>query len=114
MPQQRGLIDPNLYTRYELKRRRNVAAVILEQNPGDGRKPSPGWEKSLIAVQKKQDDPTCIAGSRAAARESRKRFGKTDHPARPSLCARHADNDISFILKCFFTGVTILCDEVPR
>ena len=52
--------------------------VILEQNPRDERRPSPGWEKSLIVVQKKQDDPTCIVGSRAAARESRKRSGKTE------------------------------------
>ena len=66
--------------------------------PGDGIRPSPGWEKRLIAIQKKQDDPTCIVGSRAAAGESRKRLGKTNHPAHPSLCARHADNDISFIL----------------
>ena len=70
----------------------------LGANPGNGRRPSPGWEKNLIAVQKKQDDPTCIFGSRAAARESRKRLGITDHPARSSLSARHADKDISFIL----------------
>ena len=69
----------------------------IGENPGDGRKPSPRWEKSLITVQKKRDDPTCIVGSRAAAWESRKRLGKTDRPARPSLCARHADSDISFI-----------------
>ena len=69
----------------------------LGENPGDGIIPSPGWEKSLIAVQKKQDDSTCIVGSRAAAREIRRRLGKTDHPFRPSLCARHADN-ISFVL----------------
>ena len=30
--------------------------VILEKIPGNGRRPSPGWEKSLIAVQKKQDE----------------------------------------------------------
>ena len=44
----------------------NVTAVALEQNPGDGIRMSPGWEKSLIAVQKKQDDPICVVGSRAA------------------------------------------------
>ena len=47
--------------------------VILEPNPGDGRRPPPGWEKSLMDVQKKQDDITCIVGPRTAARESRKR-----------------------------------------
>ena len=44
-----------------------VLPVVLEQNLGDGRRPSPGWEKSLMAVQKKKDDPNCIVGSRAAA-----------------------------------------------
>ena len=55
----------------------------------------------VIAVQKKQDDPTCIVGSRAAARESTKRSGKTEHPARLSLCARHADNDNQFYFVVF-------------
>ena len=79
---------------FELKRQRNVAAVILEQSPGDGRRPPPGREKSLITIQNKQDDRACI--------ESRKRLEKTDHPARPSLCARQDDNDISFMLQCLF------------
>ena len=30
----------------------------LEEKNGDGRRTFPGWEKSLIAVQKRQDDPT--------------------------------------------------------
>ena len=51
MPQQRGFIDPKLYTKYELKRRQTVTVVILEQDPGDGRRPSPGGEKSLLAIQ---------------------------------------------------------------
>ena len=34
---------------YRLKRRRYVTAVISEQNPGDRRIPSPGWEKSLYS-----------------------------------------------------------------
>ena len=98
MPQQRSLIDPKLYTWYLVRVEASAKCYSsnLGAKPGVGRRPSPGWEKSLIAVQKKQDDPTCIVGSRAAARESRKRLGKTDYPAHPSLCARHADN-ISFI-----------------
>ena len=77
----------------------------LGAKPGGGKNPSPGREKSPIAVQIKQDDPTCIVGSRAAARMSRKRLGKIDYPSHPSLRARHVrhvDNDISFVLYCFF------------
>ena len=39
--------------------------------------------------------------------------GKTDHPAGPWLCSRHADNDVSFVV-FILPGVTkILCDEMP-
>ena len=90
-------LTPN-YIRVKAPAKCYSSIIVLEQNPGDGIRLSPGWDNSLIAVQKKQDDPTCIVGSRAAARESRKRLGKTDHAAHPSLCARNAHNDISFIL----------------
>ena len=86
----------------------------LGAKPGDGIRPSPGWEKSLIVVQIKQDDPTCIAGSRAAARESRTRLGKTDLPP-THHCARDTPTTASILLcSVYFTGVTALCDEVPR
>ena len=35
IPQQRGLINPKLYTEYELMRRRNVTGVILDPKGGD-------------------------------------------------------------------------------
>ena len=41
---------PNYIPGYELKRRRNLAAVILEQNPRDedGRRPSPGGGEGVL------------------------------------------------------------------
>ena len=45
MPQQRGLVDFELYTRYELKRRRNVTTALSEPKGGDARNASPGLEK---------------------------------------------------------------------
>ena len=67
MPQQRGLIDPKLYTNY--LRRRNVTGVILDPKGGDAGSVSPGVGKSLRTVQRERDDLT-------TARKIRKRLGK--------------------------------------
>ena len=96
MPQQRDRIEPKLHNMYALKSRRNATAPILKKTRGRKKTP-PGWRKSLLAAQKKQDDVTYIAGSHTAARQSRKRLGKTSYPARPSLCARRADVDAGFV-----------------
>ena len=86
----------------------------LGATPRGRKRAVPGVKKSLIAVQTNQDDPTCIVGSRAAARESRKCLGKTGHPAR-HRCARDTPTTTSMIFcSVYYTGVTSLCDELPR
>ena len=75
----RGLIDPKLYTKYELMRRRNVTGVILDPNDGDAGSVSPGAGKSLRAVQRERDDLTtsiCLAIDPTTARKNRKRLWK--------------------------------------
>ena len=62
-----------------------------------GRKKSvPGMGKSLLDVQKEQDDVIAFVSVLTAARESRKRFGKTDHPAR-HRCARDTPTTTSVL-----------------
>ena len=83
-------------------RQRNVTGVILDPKSGDAGGVSPGVGKSLRTVQRERDDLTTstrLAIDPTTARKSRKRLGgKTDHPARPSLRARNANNDVSFVL----------------
>ena len=58
------------------------------------RKCVPGVGKSLRSVQRERHDSATITQPVTDWTTTR---GKTDHPARPSLCASHADNDVSFV-----------------
>ena len=93
---------------YELKRRRNVTAIISIHNRGCTKRIPACWNVTQGASQWQWH-----FRRRRAARESKLRSGKTDHPASLSSCARYVDNDIGSWFACLY-GVTTLCDGVPR
>ena len=101
LPWQRASLVPNYtYSRYELKRRRNATAAIFDPKPGmqegpprSGRKPA-GSTETATHRHLLRPRPT-------AARQSRQRLGKADHPTRPSSCARYAERhqlSVCFVL----------------
>ena len=82
-------------------RRRNVTGVILDPKSGDAGSASLSVGKSLRTVQRarlfndkhsSRDRPDNSTEKQEEVRE------KTDHPTRPSLRARHANNDVSFVM----------------
>ena len=97
-------------------RRRNFTGIVLDPKGGDAGSVSRGVEKSLRAVQRERDDLTTttrLAIDPTTARKSRKRLGGklTIPPAH--RCAPDTPTTTS-VLYVYFTGVTTLCDEVPR
>ena len=81
-------------------RRRNVTGVILDPKIGDAGSVPPGVGKILRTVQRSRDDSTTstrLAIDPTTAWKVRV-YGKSDHPVRPSLRARHANNDVSFVM----------------
>ena len=82
-------------------RRRNVTGVILDPKAGTQEVRPRVWKKASRLYRERDDltTSTRLAIDPTTARKSRKRLGgKTDHPARPSLRARNANNDVSFVL----------------
>ena len=64
MPQQRGLIDPKLYTWYELVRRRNVTGIILETKKRGRTKCVPGCGKASGLYRESEMIQTTTIASR--------------------------------------------------
>ena len=67
---------------------------------GDAGSVSPGVGRA-VRLYKERDDlitSTRLAIDPATARKIARGEGKTDHPARPSLRAGYANNDVSFVM----------------
>ena len=104
------------YIQYELMRRRNGTGEILDPKGGDAGSVSPGVDKSLRTAPRERDDLTTstrLAIDSTSARKSRKRLGK-NWPSRPPIVARQTCQQRRQFCCVHFTGVTTLCDEVPR
>ena len=75
------------------------------------------WEKaSGMYRERERDDSTTstrLAIDPTTARKSRKRLGK-NWPSRPPIVARQTRQQWRQFCCVYFTGVTTLCDEVPR
>ena len=89
---------------------------ILHPKAGDAGSVSPGVGKSLRTVQRERDDLTTstrLAIDPTTARKSRKKLGK-NLQSRPPIVARETNQQRRQFCSVYFTGVTTLCDEVPR